>query len=1278
MERKSQRTPWQVWLPFALFHHPLRNGKAQRGGLAFVNRILLSIIILLSTLPVSSSLDTSPSPVQAQSTNFTYLPYVSRITSPVLHGSGEWPMAGANPERTSWTSTEVKGSLKAEWYTHFDAYISQKVQIIAAADKLFISAADGLHALDSNDGREMWFFRTSLPPGNAPTYDNGVVYLGSFNRNMYAIDATYGRELWSYTAGSGFETNPLVVDGLVMAGNRDGYFYAIYASGSQAGQLAWRYKTNGQILYSAAYKDGVVYFASQDMYAYALNVSDGSLEWKSAKLPGAGFHSWWPVIYDNYVVFSGNWTYRLAAPFGNATHTVIDREAYPSGAATGSTIGATGTVKGDWASGTRTMNASRISQYFESKPQRRTTIVLSRSNGREYTYDSDGDNRAEYAPFLYVGTNSATRYPPAVGADGVLYQANNYIYDPSIPRGHITGWKFGTTTISIPTTVTSAVDEPIGYAIGGNTVYWKLCCDRKAGSFNLSTHSDATYFDQGGIRLRRTLPDLFSKGWDFAYWKHGDTTPPIPYNGRVYTINNNAVVAFSSFGKDPVLPADESTGSATGTAPSNLEGANVITGLNTKVTLNATSWPLLYQQERYYEFREESTTRAAHFPIFEVAAATSGNPTSVRVTTNNVAASIVSTFSGGTLTTRVSNRAPAILFQNTSNTYQLRGSLAGIAYPTSSGVQVRTSSATVNGSTLSESWLLVWDATTRHRWMPMVISLQERPSQISFTTTGLTISYSSAAGSLGVTPLYGMSAPKSSEESSWRTSIPSATVGRVRTMNNLARAFPSSGSETLAINASGDAEFTYTYQYIITTDDWSTSYTQLAYLPTHLALAAWNGSPIRINGTTFENITDVGFLTPIGRVAGVPNTNTVQVTLPGIANTWRNIPDAPGTPASGDDLQEKLIDEVEKILDAGHLLPGYGMHGLWDSKASSRIGHYLSDYWHNPAETIYTLIRALPLLPADMRTRVRSYLTSEFTAYPTYSTTHVGWVSGAARDALTFPPEVQADRPNFDPCGECNPWGITGENHYASWMYAANFGGASTIYNNTASKISASPAFPQSFSYALNSQVDGYIGYLRLAALANAGSKPDAEKTLVNMLVLRAALSKYPSALDETHFEYGGYKWAMRTYAPNMPDTLFVLRTMGTLWSQTPLYGYPKDVLYGLSGPGTGGAYVFGIDYVNLTPELGAFMRSYTLNEERDAIADYEQRAPHWFVALAEEAAGEGALRPIHDTIALYQAKAYILQASRSELEQYLDAPAVAVGDLYYIQKLILALEAGN
>ena len=100
---------------------------------------------------------------------------------------------------------------------------------------------------------------------------------------------------------------------MVYIGNRDSYMYAIYSNdypdAAKRGTLAWKFKTGGPVLFSAAISkdNGTVYFASNDMHAYALDALNGNPVWfhldkgvqkpGAAKLPGDGFHSWWPVVY---------------------------------------------------------------------------------------------------------------------------------------------------------------------------------------------------------------------------------------------------------------------------------------------------------------------------------------------------------------------------------------------------------------------------------------------------------------------------------------------------------------------------------------------------------------------------------------------------------------------------------------------------------------------------------------------------------------------------------------------------------------------------------------------------------------------------------------------------------------------------------------------------------------------------------------------------------------------------------------------------------------------
>jgi glucose dehydrogenase len=112
----------------------------------------------------------------------------------------------------------------------------------------------------------------------------GVVYVGSWDRNLYAIDATTGRERWRHTTGAdtliynqvGLASSPAVVDGMVLVGGRDGRFHAVDAA---TGAERWSHNNRGGwTIGSPAVRDGVVYFASSDGRRFkALDVRTGAL-----------------------------------------------------------------------------------------------------------------------------------------------------------------------------------------------------------------------------------------------------------------------------------------------------------------------------------------------------------------------------------------------------------------------------------------------------------------------------------------------------------------------------------------------------------------------------------------------------------------------------------------------------------------------------------------------------------------------------------------------------------------------------------------------------------------------------------------------------------------------------------------------------------------------------------------------------------------------------------------------------------------------------------------
>jgi hypothetical protein len=474
-----------------------------------------------------------------------FLPAVTRSVVP----TSDWAMAGANPQRTSWTPAEVRGQLKPEWYRVIDGYIPPRVQLIAANGLLFVSTAKGLYALDAGTGALQWLYATEMPLGNSPAVVNGVAYVGGFDHQLHAIDIATGAKLWTFEAGAGFDTNPLVANGLVYLGNRDGYFYAIYANEDAArkGTLAWRYQTGGPIHFSAAINkaNSVLYFASDDAYAYALDALTGALVWKSVKLPSAGFHSWWPAVTDNAVVFPAARPYRFDAPPQISPLTDY-------------TLGEPGLSGGFGAPNADGMSdATNAFNYLETKPWLRSYYILDPDTGAEITYDFNHNGKPEYAPLLSAGTHSGNRYPAMIGSDGRIYTFNAY---SSNKYGQaVSAWGLGSKTISVPKIDgVTARDEPLAYSGGGSLIYWTQCCDRTGGAYDMRGNKWTYYVEN--------LPDLLPGynilttgseeanattvygGWNGVYGYSGDQNPPVPYNGKVYTHRSNAVIAFSAKG----------------------------------------------------------------------------------------------------------------------------------------------------------------------------------------------------------------------------------------------------------------------------------------------------------------------------------------------------------------------------------------------------------------------------------------------------------------------------------------------------------------------------------------------------------------------------------------------------------------------------------------------------------------------------------------------------------------------------------------------------------
>jgi eukaryotic-like serine/threonine-protein kinase len=197
---------------------------------------------------------------------------------------------------------------------------------------VFSGSSDGfVYALDEKTGNVRWRFKTQgerrfTAPGihgirpstemmpdpydlltSSPTVENGTVYIGSGDHNIYAIDAGRGTLRWKFKTGDVVHASPAIADGTVYVGSWDRYFYAI---DSRSGSLRWKFLTgDDRVIYnqigivgSAAVENGRVYFGCRDSHFYALDSSNGKLLWKHDQ------HGSWviasPALANNSIFYT--------------------------------------------------------------------------------------------------------------------------------------------------------------------------------------------------------------------------------------------------------------------------------------------------------------------------------------------------------------------------------------------------------------------------------------------------------------------------------------------------------------------------------------------------------------------------------------------------------------------------------------------------------------------------------------------------------------------------------------------------------------------------------------------------------------------------------------------------------------------------------------------------------------------------------------------------------------------------------------------------------------
>ncbi|MBT0158796.1 PQQ-binding-like beta-propeller repeat protein [Candidatus Bathyarchaeota archaeon A05DMB-2] len=199
----------------------------------------------------------------------------------------DWPMWRADAAHSSTAQTGPSNLTLAWKFTTNGAVISSP----SVADGIvYVGSQDrNIYALGAWSGNLIWKFTTLDAVESSPAVAGGKVFTGGDDGYVYCLDAYTGARVWStfvngnlpYTYGSlVLKSSPAVVGDKVYVGSLDGFLYALNVNN---GNIDWKFKTEGPILSSPAVSDGAVYFTSEEPTAgalYKLNAATGAMLWK--------------------------------------------------------------------------------------------------------------------------------------------------------------------------------------------------------------------------------------------------------------------------------------------------------------------------------------------------------------------------------------------------------------------------------------------------------------------------------------------------------------------------------------------------------------------------------------------------------------------------------------------------------------------------------------------------------------------------------------------------------------------------------------------------------------------------------------------------------------------------------------------------------------------------------------------------------------------------------------------------------------------------------------
>ena len=150
------------------------------------------------------------------------------------------------------------------------------------ADRAYIAFGQAVHAVDLDNGQEVWRFpqepvRNQLFYAAPALTESGLVVVGSYDNKVFALEAATGDLAWTFDGAQERIVGAPVADGeVVYVPSADG---TVFALGTEDGEPVWTFTADGHVWASPLVVDDRIFIGSMSHMVYALDRGTGHELW---------------------------------------------------------------------------------------------------------------------------------------------------------------------------------------------------------------------------------------------------------------------------------------------------------------------------------------------------------------------------------------------------------------------------------------------------------------------------------------------------------------------------------------------------------------------------------------------------------------------------------------------------------------------------------------------------------------------------------------------------------------------------------------------------------------------------------------------------------------------------------------------------------------------------------------------------------------------------------------------------------------------------------------